>query len=86
MEVLCVDDVGRRQGTEYGGGIQYDARRGNGVGIIVNVEISKEVVRVERWQDRIIAVRMMIRQQMGCVTYTDPRRVGRRQRRGGEVD
>ena len=24
--------------------------RGNGVGIIVNAEISKEVVRVERWQ------------------------------------
>ena len=37
-----------------------------GVGIIVNVEISKEV-RVERWQGRIIAVLMMIRQQMVCV-------------------
>ena len=36
--------------------------RSNGVGIIVNVEISKEVVRVERWQGRIIAVWMMIRQ------------------------
>ena len=24
--------------------------RGNGVGIIVNVEISKDVARVERWQ------------------------------------
>ena len=41
--------------------------RNNGVGIIVNVEISKEVVRVERWQRRIIAVWMMIRQQMVCV-------------------
>ena len=30
--------------------------RSNCVGIIVNVEISKEVVRVERWQGRIIAV------------------------------
>ena len=33
--------------------------RSNGVGVIVNVEISKGVVRVERWQGRIIAVRMM---------------------------
>ena len=41
--------------------------RSNGVGIIVNVEISKEVVRVERWQERIIAVWMMIRQHMICV-------------------
>ncbi len=30
----------------------------------MNVEISKEVVRVERWQGRIIAAWMMIRQQM----------------------
>ena len=41
--------------------------RSNGVGIILNVEISKEVVRVERWQGRIIAVWMMIRQQIVCV-------------------
>ena len=41
--------------------------RSNGVGIIVNVEISKEMVRVERWQGRIIAVWMMMRQQMVCV-------------------
>ena len=33
----------------------------------MNVEISKEVVRVERWQGRMIAVLMMIRQQMVCV-------------------
>ena len=41
--------------------------RSNGVGIIVKVEISKEVVRLERWQGRIIAVWMIIRQQMVCV-------------------
>ena len=35
--------------------------RSNGVGIIATVEISKEVVRVEKWQGRIIAVLMMIR-------------------------
>ena len=34
------------------------------VSSIVNVEISMEVVRVERWQGRIIPVWMMIRQQM----------------------
>ena len=39
----------------------------NGVGIIVNVEISKEVVRAERWQGRIIALWSMIRQHMVCV-------------------
>ena len=59
--------------------------RSNGVGIIVNADISKEVVRVERWQGRIIAVWMMIRQQMVCdyvsSASADPRRVGRRQRR-----
>ena len=61
----------RRQGTEDGGGIQLikmlhagGEGRSNGVGIIVNAEISKEVVRVERWQGRIIAIWMMIRQQM----------------------
>ena len=41
--------------------------RGNGVGNIVNVEISQEVVRVEICQGRIIAVWMMIRQRMVCV-------------------
>ena len=41
--------------------------RSNGVGIIVNVEISNEVVRVERWQGRIIALWMLIRQHMLCV-------------------
>ena len=41
--------------------------RSNGVGIIVNVEISKEMARVERWQWRTIAVLAMIRQHMVCV-------------------
>ena len=41
--------------------------RGNGVGIILNVEISKEVARVERWQERIFAVWTMIRRHMVCV-------------------
>ena len=65
--------------------------RSNCVGIIVNLEISKEVVRVERWQGRTIAVWMTIRQQMVCVICVyGPQTVRRRQRRrlqrrGGEV-
>ena len=65
--------------------------RSNGVGMIVNVEISKEVVRVERWQGRIIAVWMMIPQQMVCVICVYGPQTGRTgieegfQRRGGEV-
>ena len=51
--------------------------RSNGVGIIVKVEISKEVVRVERWQGRIIAVWMMIRQQMVCVICVYGSQTGR---------
>ena len=66
---VCTGDaVERRQGRKmaegynmlYAGG---DGIRGpNCVGIIMNVEISKEVVRVERWHGRVIAVWMMIRQ------------------------
>ena len=41
--------------------------RSNGVGIIVNVEISKEVVRLERWQGVIIAIWMVMGQLMVCV-------------------
>ena len=62
---------GRRSGNETGHG------RSNGVGIIVDVEISKEVVRVERWQERIIAVWMVIRQQMVCVICVYGRHTGR---------
>ena len=56
--------------------------RSNGVAIIVNVGISKEVVRVERWLGRIIAVWVMIMPTYGMSSAsTDPRRVERRQRR-----
>ena len=59
----------------HAGGDGRSNGRSNGVGIIVNgdppvivnADISKEVVRVERWQGRIIAIWMMIRQQMVCV-------------------
>ena len=71
MEVQCVQETkwkGDRAGNmakEYKMLHAGGDGRSNGVGIIVNVEISKEVVRVERWQGRIIAVWMMIRQQTG---------------------
>ena len=72
MEVLCVQgtkwrgDRARKMAEGYKVMHAGGDGRSNGVGIIVNVEISKEVVRVERWQGRIIAVWMMIRQQMVC--------------------
>ena len=71
MEVLCVHETkckGDRAPMMAEGYKMLHAGgdgRSNSVGIIVNVEISKEVVRVERWQGRIIAVWMMIRQQDG---------------------
>ena len=69
---MCTEDaVERRNGRKMAGGYKMlhagGDGRSNGVGIIVNVEISKEVVRVERWQGRITAVLTMIRQQMVCV-------------------
>ena len=73
MEVLCVHetkckrDRAREMAEEYKMLHAGGDGRNNGVGIIVNVEISNEVVRVERWQGRIIALWTMIRQQMACV-------------------
>ena len=72
MEVLCVQetkwkgDRARKMAEGYKMLHAGDDGRSNCVGIIVNVEISKEVVRVEIWQGRIIAV-WMICQQMVCV-------------------
>ena len=90
MEVLCVQetkwkgDRARKMAEGYKLLHAGGDGRSNGVGIIVNVEISKEMLRVERWQGRIIAVWMMIRQhKLWYVSSAvmDPRRVGRRQRR-----
>ena len=36
----------------------------NGVGVIMNEEYSKEVIRVERWGGRIIAVWILVGGQM----------------------
>ena len=73
IEVLCVQETKwkRDRARKMADGYKMLHAGGdgesNGVGIIVNVGISKEVVPVERWQGRIIAVWMMIRQQMVCV-------------------
>ncbi len=56
MEVLCVQetkwkgDRARKMAEGYKMLHAGGDGSSNGVGIIVNVEISKEVVRVERWQ------------------------------------
>ena len=73
MEVLCVQetkwkgDRARKMAEGYKMLHAGGDGRINGVGIIVNMEISNEVIRVERWQGRITAVWMMFRQQMVCV-------------------
>ena len=75
VEVLCVQetkwkgDRARKMAEGYKMLHAGGDGRSNGGGTIVNVEISKEVVRVERWQRRIIAVWMMVRQHvyMVCV-------------------
>ena len=59
--IVCTgDEVERRQARNMAEGYKKlhagGDGRSNGVGIIVNEEISKEVVRVERWQGRIIVV------------------------------
>ena len=60
MEVLCVQetkwrgDRARNMAEEYKMLHAVGEGWSNGVVIIVNVDISKEVVRVERWQGRII--------------------------------
>ena len=62
MEVLCVQETkwkGDRARNMAEGYKKLHAGgdgRSNGVGIIVNADISKEVVRVVRWPGRIIAV------------------------------
>ena len=83
MEVLCVQDtkwkgyIARKISEGYT--MLHAGRdgRSNGVGITVNVEISKEVLRVEIWQGRIIAVWMMIRQHMVCVICVNGPHTGR---------
>ena len=67
MEVLCVQETklkGERARKMAEGYKMLHAGgdgRSNGVDIIVNVEIIKDVVRVKRWKGRIIAAWMMIR-------------------------
>ena len=41
--------------------------KSNGVGIIVSEKIGKDVVRKQRWQDRIIVTWMMVKKQHVCI-------------------
>ena len=73
LEVLCVQETkwrGDRARVMVGGRKLLHARgggRSSGVGIVISEEISKEVVRVERWKGRIIVAWVMIRKQLVCV-------------------
>ena len=66
LEVLCVQETkwkGDRARQMAGGYKIMHAGgdgRSNGVGVIVSEEISREVVRVERWNWRAIAVWMIV--------------------------
>ena len=72
LEVLCVQDTkwkGDRARQMAGGYKMMHAGgygRSNGVGVIISEEISKEVVRVERWNGRAIAVWMIVQKQLMC--------------------
>ena len=72
-EVLCVQETkwkGNRARQMTGGYKMMHPGgdgRSNGVGVIVSEEISREVVRVERWNGRAIAVWMIVQKQLMCV-------------------
>ena len=89
MEVLCVQVTKWKGGSARKMAERYKMLhaggdgRSNGVGIIVNVEFSKEVVRAERWQGRIIAVWMIIRQQMVSVICDYEPQTGRTEEEDG---
>ena len=73
LEVLCIQETkwkGDRARTMMGGYKLLHAGgdgRSNGMGIIVSEEISKTVVRLERWKWRIVMAWLIIRKQMMCV-------------------
>ena len=70
---MCIQETkwkGDRAKTMMGGYKLLHAGgdgRSNGVGIIVSEEISKTVVRVERWKGRIVMAWLIIRKQIMCV-------------------
>ena len=53
-----------------------DGRR-KGVGIIVSGEISKQVVRVERWEGRIVIAWVVVQRQVVCVMLVYGPQTGR---------
>ena len=75
LEVLCIQETkwkGDRARTMMGGFKLLHAGgdgRSNGVGIFLSEEISKTVVRVERWKGRMAMAWLIIRKQIMCVMY-----------------
>ena len=47
------------------------------MGIIASEEISKDVVRVERWQRRINVAWMMVKKQLVCIMFVHGPQTGR---------
>ena len=73
LEILCLQEtkwkgdrarmLGRGFKLLHAGG----DGKSNGVGIVVSEAISKEVIRVERWEGRILMAWLMVRGQMVCI-------------------
>ena len=57
--------------------VNGDGRSNNGVGIILLEEISKQVVRVERWQRRIVMAWVVVQRQMVSVISVYGSQMGR---------
>ena len=73
LEVLCVQETRRKgdRARKLVGGYMLlhaggDGRR-NGMEIIISEEVSKQVIRVERWKGRIIMAWVVILRQMAYV-------------------
>ena len=83
LEVLCIQETTWKGDTAriLAGECKMLHARGDGksygVGIIVSEEISKDVVRVERWQGRIIVSWMMSKKQLVCITSMYEPQTGR---------
>ena len=51
--------------------------KSNGVGVTASDDISKDVVRVERWQRRITVAWMMVKKQLVCIMFVYGPQTGR---------
>ena len=74
MKIRQGEEVGQREDTSTGG---YG--RSNGMGIIVSEEISKQVIRVERWEGWMVMAWVMIEANGVLCWYMGHKREGLRQ-------